>query len=108
MHSRGRIVKNLFIGVALISLAACEVAKTPVATGGSKSDGLVEMSYDVGGLEIAKVDWSTAQISAAKRCSVWGYRNAEPFEGARTQCQSFDGYGGYNYATVTRTYQCTG
>ncbi len=100
-------MKKSILCIALLCLAGCEVPKTPVPTGGSKSDGLVDMSYDVGGFEIAKVDWSAAQGSATRRCNAWGYRNAEPFEGMRTQCQSFDGYGGCSFATVTRTYQCT-
>jgi hypothetical protein len=95
------------ISASLLFLFACEVPKTPVPTGGSKSDALVELSYQVAGLEIAVVDWETAQISATKRCNSWGYRKADPFEGTKTQCQAFDGYGGCNLATVTRVYQCT-
>ncbi|WP_371742192.1 YecR family lipoprotein [Pseudoruegeria sp. HB172150] len=87
-------------------MAGCEAQKTPVPTGGSRSDALVEMSFDVSALEIPVVDWETAAKSATKRCNAWGYRHADPFEGTKTQCQSTDIYGGCNYATVTRVYQC--
>ncbi len=77
-------MKKTLIVVALIALAGCEVQKTPVPTGGSRSDALVEMSYDIGGLEVPVVDWDTALASATKRCNAWGYSRADAFEGTRT------------------------
>ena len=95
----------LFLAIAF-TLTACEVAKTPVPTGGSRSDALVEMSYDVGAFETPVVDWQTAQASALKRCQAWGYTKADPFEGVRQQCKQYNSYGSCMLGTVTRTYQC--
>ncbi|SHL76349.1 YecR-like lipoprotein [Roseovarius marisflavi] len=99
--------KITFLLAATFALTACEAPKTPVPTGGSRSDALVELSYDVGPYEQAVVDWDTAQASAVKRCRAWGYSKADPFEGVREQCQQFNGYGSCMRGTVTRTYQCT-
>ena len=100
-------MKRTVLLVPFLILGACEVQKTPVPTGGSKADALVDMSYDVGGLEVPVVDWTAAAASAAKRCAAWGYRKADAFEGTRTQCHSRDMYGNCSMATVTKTYQCT-
>lgn len=94
------------IALAILSaLAGCETNKTPVPTGGSKADGLVEMSYDVGGFDVPKVDWATADKSALARCRAWGYGRADPFEGVKTQCTSYSTYG-CMAQTVTKVYQC--
>lgn len=100
-------MKKITIFLIAFSLAGCEVAKTPVPTGGSKSDALVELSFDVGELEVPVVDWQAAGVSAVKRCNAWGYRKADPFEGTRTQCLASDMYGSCTRSTITRTYQCT-
>jgi len=66
-------MKKSVVCLALVMLASgCEVSKTPLPTGGSKADALVEMSYQTGSLEVAKVDWATADRSALKRCNAWG------------------------------------
>jgi len=104
--NKGEAVKKFLIFLPFLTFAACEVAKTPVPTGGSKSDGLVEVSYDVGPYEVPLVDWDAAQASATKRCNAWGYPKADPFEGVKKQCAQFT-YSGCNVQTVTRTYQCT-
>jgi hypothetical protein len=88
-------------------LAGCAVVKTPVATGGSRADGTIHMSYDVGGLEKPQIDWASTKERAAQRCRVWGYTDADPFGGVTTKCQAYNRYGCIR-ATVTRTYQCTG
>lgn len=99
--------KIVLFSALAFAVTACEVPKTPVPTGGSRSDALVEMSYDVGAYETPVVDWQTAQTSALKRCQAWGYRKADPFEGVREQCMQYNGYGSCLRGTVTRTYQCT-
>ena len=99
--------KITFLFAATVTLSACTVPKTPVPTGGSRSDALVELSYDVGAFEQAVVDWDTAQASALKRCKAWGYNKADPFEGVKEQCHQYNSYGSCMSGTVTRTYQCT-
>lgn len=89
-------------------LAGCATAavKTPQATGGSKADGTVDLSYSFTWLEKPVVDWTTAQESAISRCQAWGYKKADAFGGHKTACQAFDGYGNCISTVVTVTYQC--
>jgi hypothetical protein len=42
-------IKIIIFIVAVFSLAACATTKIPQATGGSKADGIVEMSYIIFG-----------------------------------------------------------
>ncbi len=97
----------LLLSILFLAGCATEVAKTPVATGGSRADASVEMSFDRGLFEAPVVDWTAAEQSALKRCRAWGYGNVSAFEGLRTQCQQYDPNFGCVLETITRTYQCT-
>lgn len=110
MKGDGEFMKKfIYGGVALLMLAACaEVAKTPVAVGGSRADASVIMAYDVAMFENVTPDWATASKSAQARCKVWGYPGASAFEGTREQCHAYNGYGNCLRATISKTYQCTG
>lgn len=90
-------------------LAACgpPTTKQLVPTGGSRADGTVDMSYEVGGFENARFDADQARIVAAERCRAWGYTDAGPFGGEKRQCQAPSQYGCLQWF-VTVTYQCTG
>ena len=56
-------MKRSVLALALVvTLAACAVQKTLVPTGGSRSDGTVEMSYDVSMFEAPKVDLKQGAI----------------------------------------------
>lgn len=96
----------LAIVLPLAALTACTVNRTPVPTSGSRADGIVEMSYELGPLQQANVNLYEAQVQAAARCSSWGYTGAEAFGGQKRQCQMPDGYGGCNMWLVTLSYQC--
>jgi len=89
------------------SMTGCAVQKTLVATGGSKSDGVVRMSYDIQQFEVPKIDWDAARRVAAQRCAVWGYSDAEPFGGQTLSCTAHGSYGCIA-GTMTVEYQCTG
>lgn len=86
--------------------AGCTVDKNLSATGGSKSDGIVELSYELGAYEQARIDWSRAQADAVQRCQAWGYQKAEKFGGEKRQC-NFPSQYGCNQWFVTINYQCT-
>ncbi|MCI0552510.1 MAG: YecR-like lipofamily protein [Anaerolineae bacterium] len=91
--------------IALV-VSACASQKTPVPTGGSRADGVVELSYEVGMFEKPEVDWATANRSASERCRAWGYTSAEPFGGQKTNCQHYNAYGNCTQAIITVDYQC--
>ena len=90
-----------------IALSGCAVQKTLTPTGGSRSDGVVRLSYVVGAFEKPVVDYSQAQQAAMQRCSAWGYSDAQPFGGETSQCQAYNQYGCVQ-ALITVEYQCMG
>jgi hypothetical protein len=97
-------------GILCVSLLAsgCAVQKTLVPTGGSRSDGTVELAYEFGMFETPKIDPSQGIEAATQRCAAWGYSGAEPFGGQKSQCQQSNGYGNCTRTLVTVQYQCTG
>lgn len=100
-------MKSEITAVALcLVLGACTTNVTPLATGGSRADGTVVVSYQYGMFEQPVVDWSKATNSAIARCKAWGYRKATPFEGAENKCLAFNGYGNCVQTQVNTTFQC--
>ncbi len=99
-------MRRTYLAIFLL-LASCTVDKQLTATGGSKADGIVELSYEIGEFQTAKIDWDRANQDAAQRCAAWGYSNAESFGGERRTCQVPGSYG-CNQWLVTMNYQCTG
>lgn len=95
-----KIITLLFV----ISLIGCSVHKQWVPTGGSKADGTVKMSYEIGSFQRPILDAQQGIESAKSRCQAWGYRNAEPFGGQVNTCLG-NGYG-CNRKLVTAEYQC--
>ena len=94
--------------VTAIVFTGCAVVKVPQATGGSKSDGVIEMSFDYGLFEKPQVDWNQALVTAKHRCEAWGYQEAEAFGGATNKCEAYNAYGNCVHVLVTMKYQCTG
>ncbi|WGL96552.1 YecR family lipoprotein [Arsenophonus nasoniae] len=100
-------IKKFFISIFIILLSACTVNKEMYAIGGSKADGTIELAYDFGMFETPKIDFQKASQLAIKKCSVWGYKNAEAFGGQRTRCTDRNGFGDCVRAEVTVPFQCT-
>lgn len=101
-------MKKLILAASIIlSFTACTTVKDWSATGGSKSDGVVRLSYEVGEFETVQVSESQAVNLAAQRCSSWGYTGAEAFGGTTRQCSQMGGFGGCAMWVVTKEYQCT-
>lgn len=97
----------LAAGAALLTIAACATAKTYTATGGSRSDGTVRLSYEYGMFEQPVVDERQGLNVARQRCASWGYTGAEAFGGVTNQCTQM-GSTGCLATLVTKEYQCTG
>lgn len=73
----------------LFLLAGCATTATPVASGGSKADGVVEMSYSPGRYAWARppqIDWDKAKADALVVCQRWGYGKTEPFGNTESVC----------------------
>jgi len=103
-------------GMGRLSLAAiatatlllgCSTNKTLVPTGGSRSDGTIELSYEISSLQKANLDSAQGLEAARSRCRAWGYSDAEPFGGEKRACQQQSSYGCAQWF-VTVTYQCLG
>src|SRR5262245_6541629 len=100
---------RLTVIVLALGLGGCAsrhtVIKIPEATGGSRSDGVVELSYEYAATERILIDWEVAATKARQRCQAWGYGDAQPFGGSKSACQIHDeGYCKRYFVTVP--YQC--
>lgn len=96
------------IGAAVLILAGCATPKVMQATGGSRADGTVDMSYEYGLFQKPVVNMAAAETTATQRCKAWGYTAAEPFGGQLKHCNAYNGYGNCVDVLVTVKYQCTG
>lgn len=91
--------------VLAFGVAGCASVKTLEATGGSRSDGTVELSYEYGAFEAPQVQWERGLLTARERCAAWGYSDAEAFGGQKSTCQIPGTYQCVRFF-VTVTYQC--
>ena len=90
----------------LLTLTSCATVKIPVPTGGSKSDGIINLSYQYGSFEDPQVDWTKAKATAKNSCARWGYKAAEAFGGATSTCVNYSPQYGCNRTQVNIKYQC--
>ena len=90
----------------IIFLQGCAVQKELVATGGSRADGVVKLSYEYGLFEAPQLNAQQGVNAAKQRCSSWGYKNAEAFGGSTKSC-IMPTNNGCNRWLVSIEYQCT-
>jgi hypothetical protein len=98
----------LLLGVAIITLSGCATTKNWSATGGSRADATVRLSYTYGPFEQPNASEQQALDLAASRCSTWGYTGAEAFGGVEQKCNMPGGMSGCAQFQVTKEFQCTG
>lgn len=91
----------------LLCLSGCATQKQWTATGGSRADGTVKLSYEYGEFEVPRIETYEGTSLAASRCKSWGYSNAEPFGGIVRTCNMLGGFSGCQRWIVTAEYQCT-
>lgn len=97
------------VGISALLLVGCATTKDWSATGGSRADGTVRLSYEFGPFEKPELNEQQAVTLAAQRCKTWGYTGAEAFGGATSVCNlPSGGFGGCSRWLVTKEYQCTG
>lgn len=97
----------VLIALSATLLTACAVPKQMTATGGSRSDGTVKLSYEYGKFEVPQVDSAQGVRIAKARCGAWGYSGAEAFGGTTKVCNHPSGSGCERWL-VTTEYQCIG
>jgi|SRR2546425_1235827 len=96
----------VFIAVAL-SIASCATQKDWIATGGSRADGVLKLSYQYGLFEAPQVSAQQGVELAKSRCTAWGYSGAQAFGGVSRVCNNYS-TSGCNSWLVTAEYQCLG
>jgi len=96
-----------FIFIVAFGISGCATPKNYTATGGSRSDGVVKLSYEYGTFEVPQVNPQQGIDLAKERCSAWGYSAAEAFGGTTKVCNR-PGSSGCDGWLVTSEYQCTG
>jgi hypothetical protein len=102
-------MKFLVVAIAAaVLMSGCATTKDWSATGGSRSDGVVRLSYEVTEFEQAQLNEQQAVSLATQRCMTWGYTGAEAFGGVTRQCTVPGGFGGCGSWTVTKEFQCVG
>lgn len=102
-------MKLLYVAaLAALTLSGCATVKTWSATGGSRADATVRLSYEYGQFEQPQTNETEALNLAIARCKTWGYTGAEAFGGVTQQCNMPGGMGGCARFLVTKEYQCTG
>ena len=99
---RGLITTLLIVAVAT---TGCSVKKQWGASGGSKSDGVVELSYNYTYMRKPVASDSQGLERAAQMCKAWGYSGATSFDFIERKCQSGDAYG-CSVWVATKKYQC--
>jgi YecR-like lipoprotein len=103
-----RRTTTLALVMATLCLCSCGVTKEYVATGGSRADGTVTLSYEYGMLQSPREDEEQGVTLAISTCAGWGYSGSQPFGGESQQCEAINGYGNCLRWLVTRRYQCLG
>ena len=98
-------MRNALLIVVLL-VTGCATAVSMSATGGSKSDGVVELSYEYGEFQQPVLDPAQGLEVAKKRCKAWGYNNAEAFDGGLNTCVIPGGFAGCARMRTTISYQC--
>jgi hypothetical protein len=98
----------LWLAASMLAVSVgCAAKKDLIATGGSRADGTIDLSYEVGLYEKPQIDQTQGLVIARQRCGAWGYADAEPFGGEKRQCQKYYGSNCLRWF-VTLTYQCLG
>ena len=97
--------KLAFLFGGVVAIAGCATVSQMTATGGSRADGIVKLSFEAGMFDRVEIDEATALDTARRRCGIWGYNDAEAFGGITRQCQQSSMYGCARWF-VTKEYQC--
>ena len=97
--------KTTVLLASLFVLGSCATPMNYVATGGSKSDGTVKLSYEFGLFQEPVVNEQQGLELAKSKCAIWGYSGAEAFGGKLRSCTDYNKDGCSRYL-VTAEYQC--
>ena len=88
-------------------LLGCAVTKEYAATGGSRADGIIKLSYEQRRFEIPNINEQQGLNLARDRCKSWGYNDAQSFGGVIRTCNE-SGLSSCEQWLITKDYQCLG
>jgi hypothetical protein len=100
-------IKFVMLTIIVLGIVGCTTTKNWSATGGSRSDGVIKLSYEQGMFENVQVSRQQEIELAKRRCSAWGYNNAEAFGGITKVCNE-PSSSGCSLWLITKEYQCLG
>lgn len=92
----------------IFSACSKHVVKDWQATGGSRNDATIELSYNVRLHEVPELDEQQALELSRERCLAWGYKDSQSFGGTKKTCHFYNNFWGCADTTITKTYQCIG
>ncbi len=94
-------VSNLYLGIQKIEFLCVDKAEHVwwAASGGSKSDGVVRVSYLVDARKEAIQDSAQARRVAVSRCKIWGFEDADAFDFISKTTKN-------GITTATQEFQC--
>ncbi len=96
------MLKISLAAAVLLTVSGCATQNDWEAVGGSKSDAVVRLSYELATFDNAIPDELEGIKLAKQRCSYWGFSGAKAFDVdtktcADEQCRSY---------IITKEYQC--
>lgn len=91
----------------MAALTACQTSQTAQLTGGSRAEGVVELSYEYPARDDPSVNFGPGRAAARERCKAWGYLPAELFIGFKSECLEKNPNDLCLRWRVTASYQCT-
>lgn len=103
--------KAILVVTIAFTIFGCTTTKEWSATGGSRADGAIVLSYEQGGYEQPILDENQGLALAVARCKRWGFSDAEAFGGSTRTCiERTSGLFTSSCVTwkVDKKYQCTG
>jgi len=100
-------MKLLLVTFLTFFLFGCAVTKEYAATGGSRSDGIIKLSYEQRTFEVPNVNEQQGLNLARVKCKGWGYSDAESLGGITRTCND-SGLTQCHQWLITKEYQCLG
>ncbi len=100
-------MRKILICFIVVFLTGCAVKKNYSAIGGSRADGIIQLSYDMTQFEMPQPDEQQGITLARRKCNAWGYSGAEPFEGTVRTCNETT-LSSCSSWRITKDYQCLG
>lgn len=98
--------KIITLVFTLILINGCAVHKEWGTSGGSKADGIVELSFTLGSFEKPEIDNEKGVQKAIKMCQTWGYNDAQEFDFINRVCNARDFSGSCTSTLITKKFQC--